>query len=184
MFSLTRIEVRLGLNRFQNLLQSNALNLNRHTLGQLVNSNTATSRLVNEELLVSSVHFSEVGHIGQEDLRKKPRSVKRPLHNLCILLSPLPSWVQKHHNKKAGGETHTLTLTILSTLEPAAVRIALMLSQQTCVLAPMLPSIKLAEASAGIWPETKIWPLARMAWDCIGFVRWFFYSRMYVGVAW
>lgn len=58
-----------------------------------------------------------------------------------------------------------------------------MLSQQTCVLAPMLPSTKLAEASAGIWPETKIWPLARMAWDCSLFVRWVFCScTMCVGV--
>lgn len=36
----------------------------------------------------------------------------------------------------------------------------------------MLPSTKLAEESAGIWPETKIWPLARMAWDCGLIVRW------------
>jgi hypothetical protein len=50
-----------------------------------VNSNTATSRLVNEELLVSSVHLSKVGHISQEDLGKKSRSAKRP-PNLCILL--------------------------------------------------------------------------------------------------
>jgi hypothetical protein len=45
-----------------------------------------------------------------------------------------------------------------------------MLSQQTWVFWPMLPSTRLAEASAGIWPETKIWPLARMAWDCKRFV--------------
>lgn len=54
-----------------NLLKSNTLNLNRHTLGQLVNSNTATSRLVHEELLVGGVHFSEVGHISEEDLNSK-----------------------------------------------------------------------------------------------------------------
>lgn len=42
---------------------------------------------------------------------------------------------------------------------------ALILSQQACVLTPMEPWTRLAEASAGIWPETKIWPLARMAWD-------------------
>lgn len=52
----------------KHLLKSNALNLNRHTFGQLVNSNTATGRLVNEELLVGGVHLSEVGHISQEDL--------------------------------------------------------------------------------------------------------------------
>ena len=50
------------------LLQSDALNLNGHTLGQLVNGNTAASRLVNEELLVGGVHFGEVGHVSEEDL--------------------------------------------------------------------------------------------------------------------
>lgn len=50
------------------LLQSNALNLNRHALGELSNSNAATGRLVSEELLVGSVHLSEVGHIREEDL--------------------------------------------------------------------------------------------------------------------
>lgn len=30
----------------------------------------------------------------------------------------------------------------------------------------MLPSTSWPVESAGIWPETKIWPLARMAWDC------------------
>lgn len=42
-----------------------------------------------------------------------------------------------------------------------------MLSQQAWVLSPMEPSMRLALASAGIWPETKIWPLALMAWDCL-----------------
>jgi len=50
------------------LLKSNALNLNGNTLRQLSNSNTATSRLVSEELLISSVHLGEVGHISKEDL--------------------------------------------------------------------------------------------------------------------
>jgi hypothetical protein len=47
-------------------------------------------------------------------------------------------------------------LTIFDTLEPAAVRIASMLLQQIWVFSPMVPSIRVAEASAGIWPETKI----------------------------
>jgi hypothetical protein len=34
----------------------------------LSNSNTATSRLVGEELLISSVHLGEVGHISEEDI--------------------------------------------------------------------------------------------------------------------
>lgn len=33
-----------------------------------MNSNTATGRLVGEELLVGGVHLSEVGHVSQEDL--------------------------------------------------------------------------------------------------------------------
>jgi hypothetical protein len=33
-----------------------------------VDSNTAASRLVGEELLVDSVHGSEVGHVSEEDL--------------------------------------------------------------------------------------------------------------------
>jgi hypothetical protein len=50
------------------LLQSNALNLNKHSLGQLVHGNTAAGRLVHKELLIGSVHLSKVGHIGQEDV--------------------------------------------------------------------------------------------------------------------
>lgn len=53
------------------LLKSNALNLNRHTLGQLVDSNTATGGLVGEELLVGGVHLGEVGHVSQEDLERR-----------------------------------------------------------------------------------------------------------------
>jgi hypothetical protein len=58
-----------------------------------------------------------------------------------------------------------LTLTILLTLDPAASTMALMLLQQAWVSSPMLPETRFPDASAGIWPETKIWPLARMAWD-------------------
>ena len=47
---------------------------------------------------------------------------------------------------------------------------ARMLSQQAWVFWPMEPLTRFAEASAGIWPETKIWPLARTAWDCIFFL--------------
>ena len=55
-----------------------------------------------------------------------------------------------------------------------------MLSQQAWVLSLMLPLTRFAEASAGIWPETKIWPLARMAWDWFRvlierFLDWFFF---------
>lgn len=87
---MTRKEVSPRLNRFQNLLQSNALNLNGHTLGQLVNSNTATSRLVNEELLVGSVHLSEVGHISQEDLREEIKISKAVLLLITCVYFFLP----------------------------------------------------------------------------------------------
>lgn len=61
-------QVNLYFRSSTHLLKSNALNLDRHTLGQLGNSNTATSWLVGEELLVCSVHLSEVGHVSEEDL--------------------------------------------------------------------------------------------------------------------
>jgi hypothetical protein len=82
-----------------------------------VNSNTATSRLVNEELLVGSVHLRKVGHVSQEDLY--PVRLAR-----CIR-----KYIQA--SVEVWGRKLTLTLTILETSEPAAVRIALMLSQQT-----------------------------------------------------
>jgi len=46
----------------------NALNLDRHTLGQLLNGNTAARRLVGEVLLVHAVHLGEVGHVVEEDV--------------------------------------------------------------------------------------------------------------------
>lgn len=48
------------------LNQGNTLNLNRNTLRQLLNSDTAPGRLVREELLVGSVHLSKVVHGGDE----------------------------------------------------------------------------------------------------------------------
>lgn len=54
------------------LLKSNALDLNGDTLRQLSNSHTAASGLMSEELLISSIHLGEVGHISQEDLQEAP----------------------------------------------------------------------------------------------------------------
>lgn len=48
------------------LNHGNTLNLNRNTLWQLLNSDTAPGRLVREELLVGSVHLSKVVHGGDE----------------------------------------------------------------------------------------------------------------------
>lgn len=47
-----------------------------------------------------------------------------------------------------------LTLIVLWIPLPASSRMFLSASQQALVLSAMLPSIRLPEASAGIWPET------------------------------
>lgn len=47
---------------------SNALDLNRYTLGQLLDRNAATRRLVREELLKHAVHLGEVCHVVEEDV--------------------------------------------------------------------------------------------------------------------
>jgi hypothetical protein len=46
----------------------NALNLDGHTLGQLLNRNTAARRLVREVLLVHAVHLGKVCHVVEEDV--------------------------------------------------------------------------------------------------------------------
>lgn len=48
--------------------QSNGLNLNQNALGQLVNGNTTSSRLVSENLLVDRVHLCEVCHVCDEGI--------------------------------------------------------------------------------------------------------------------
>ena len=45
-----------------------ALDLNWHTLGQLLNGDAAARRLVREVLLVHAVHLGEVGHVVEEDV--------------------------------------------------------------------------------------------------------------------
>lgn len=50
------------------LLQRDTLNLHRHALGQLRNSDTAAGRLMRKELFVGSIHLGEVGHVSEEDL--------------------------------------------------------------------------------------------------------------------
>jgi hypothetical protein len=51
---------------------------------------------------------------------------------------------------------------------PASVKMPTMFSQHCLVLSAMLPSIRLPLVSAGIWPETKTWGPAMMAWDWVG----------------
>jgi hypothetical protein len=57
----------LLLSFLKGLLQSNNLNLNRHTLGQLLNSHATPSRLVAKVLGVLFIHIRKVTHIGQKD---------------------------------------------------------------------------------------------------------------------
>ena len=78
-----------------------------------------------------------------------------------------PSNPQTKNPEKMEEGKHTLTLTIFCTPDPAASRIALILSQQAWVLSAMLPSTRVPVLSAGIWPETQIWLPARMAWDWV-----------------
>ena len=127
----------------------NALNLDRHALGQLLNGNTATRRLVGEVLLVHAVHLGEVGHVIEEDVDLDLSSA------LFHYVSTMDSGVVSEWTKR--------TLTILSRATPASVRTPLMFSQHILVLSAMLPSIKLPLVSAGIWPETKTLGPATMA---------------------
>lgn len=46
----------------------NALNLDRHALGQLFDRDTAPRRLVREVLLKNAVHLGEVCHVVEEDV--------------------------------------------------------------------------------------------------------------------
>jgi hypothetical protein len=108
---------------------------------------------VNEELLILLVHLGEVGHVIEEDLFVKRRVLAHTANRI----------LEQGGVNKGGG--YTLTRMILLTDEPAASRIALMLSQQAWVLVLISPSTRLPFLSAGIWPERKIWPLALTAWD-------------------
>lgn len=48
--------------------QSNALNLNRHALRQLINRHTAPRRLMLKELLINTIHLREIIHRRQKDI--------------------------------------------------------------------------------------------------------------------
>lgn len=146
-----------------NSRKSNTLNLHRNALGQLTDGNAAPGGLGGEELLVGGVHFPEIGHVCEEDLfiitinhsctTRQTKSYKTGGER------------RKRKRKKEKGRKPTLTLTILSNPDPAASRIALTLLQHASVFWPMEPSTSVAVLSAGIWPETKIWPFALIAWD-------------------
>lgn len=46
----------------------NALNLDRHALGQLLDRHTRPRRLVGKVFLEDAVHFGEVRHVVEEDV--------------------------------------------------------------------------------------------------------------------
>jgi len=126
----------------------NALNLNRHTLGQLLDGNTAARRLVGEVLLVHAVHLGKVCHVVEEDVDLSVQSVP------CFTrVSNPPGSVCLSSHISMGQDVfrwRRRTLTILSIATPASVRIPLMFSQHILVLSAMLPSIKFPLVSAGI----------------------------------
>jgi hypothetical protein len=72
--------------------------------------------------------------------------------------------------KCAMSSRNTLTLTTRSMPTPASFSMPTMFSQHCVVLSAMLPSIRAPVLSAGIWPDTKIWGPAIMAWDCVASV--------------
>jgi hypothetical protein len=113
---------------------------------------------VGEVLLVDRVHFGEVVHGGDEDvdLQRKGGSVskmQRVFSIMATLLLLCRQWDERR------------TLTVRLMLLPASSRMFLRASQQALVWSAMLPPTRLPWASAGIWPETQIWPAASMAWD-------------------
>lgn len=60
----------------------NALDLHGHALGQLLDRNAASRRLMREELDVGVVHFGKVSHIVKEDVDLVVRQHCR-FHNPC-----------------------------------------------------------------------------------------------------
>lgn len=62
----------------------------------------------------------------------------------------------------------TLTLTTLSSDEPASVSTAWRDLMQAAVFSWMVPSIRLPSLSAGICPEQKMAKGVLIAWDCRG----------------
>jgi hypothetical protein len=117
---------------------SNSLDLNRHTLGQLLDSDAAARGLVRKVLL---------SHVVEEnvDLRRTLR---------------------KRGSLRGVGYKGHRTLTTREMSVPASFRMAVIFSQHALVLSAMLPSIRLPLVSAGIWPETKMLGPAMMACDC------------------
>lgn len=109
----------------RHLLKSNAFNLDRDTLGKLMNCDAAASRLVGEEFLVLGIHFSEVGHVYQKDLLYSGQPQLADSTPISCLWAGKPPGDRNF----GGWIERTLTLTIFATDEPAAAKTAPTLSQ-------------------------------------------------------
>ena len=103
-----------------------------------------------EVLLVDAVHLREVVHGCNED-GDLDSSLSTRTGPLLLTRAVI----------------ERLTFTARWRPDPASSRMFLSASQQALVLSAMLPSTRLPEASAGIWPETKIWPAAAIACDYV-----------------
>lgn len=96
------------------LNQGNALNFNGNALWQLLNRNTAPGRLVREELLVGSVHLSEVVHGGDENvnldnlLERRASSFENSRQVGDALLGHLADVVGSQGEDLAGGRAWNL----------------------------------------------------------------------------
>ena len=75
--------------------KSNALNLNRDSLRQLLDSDTAPGRFMRKEFLVDAVHLHEIGHVVQENsclvsqiVSKSPQILVRVSSNILRETKP------------------------------------------------------------------------------------------------
>lgn len=137
--------------------EGDALNLDRDTFRQLVYSHAGTRRLVSEVLLIDAIHFGEVVHGGQECRNLSDVNAGSEVNSMALER-------RMDAGKKVRRRHITLTTRLIEL--PAASRIFLTLSQHAAVLSAMLPSTRLPDASAGIWPETKMCGPAITACDC------------------
>jgi len=67
MYSTSYLGIHSRRTLHQQLRESNSFNLDRNTLGKLLDGNTTASRLVREVLLVHAVHLGKVLHVGKEN---------------------------------------------------------------------------------------------------------------------
>jgi hypothetical protein len=70
--------------------KGNGLDLDRHALGQLLDSHAGAGRLVSEVLLVDRVHLGEVVHGGDEDVDLQECIVSKMSKAFWVMAMPLP----------------------------------------------------------------------------------------------